>query len=83
MKVDGRRGLKWTVLTTQSGRSWVRLGGQKWLKLDGLRKWTVLKSESGRSKGRKMDGLLDINWTVPRVQTGQSFGMKVDGLKNL
>lgn len=42
VKVDGPWRLKRTVQTTERGRSYIKLGGQKDLK------WTAVKSKSGR-----------------------------------
>ena len=69
MKVDGPRGLKWTVLTTQSGRSRVKVDGPKRLKVDGpeIRKWTVQRTKTGRSFEYKPDGPKGPNWTVLKV----------------
>ena len=59
VKVDAPKGprWKWTVQKTDSGRSRVKVDGQKRLKVDGLRKWTVKKQlkVNGR-KEPKVDG---------------------------
>ena len=59
--VDG--GLKLTVLTTKSERSWAKLDGPV------IQKWTVKRAETGRSVDFKLAGQKGPIWTVLASKT--------------
>ena len=58
VKVDGLRGLNWTIQSDESGRS--SIDGRS-AKVEGPKgeSWTVFSNERGRSWGRKLDGLVE------------------------
>ena len=64
-KVDGPGELNWTVQTTESGRSWAKVGGSK--------------EKTERSKGRKLDVMKDKSERSKKKKTGRSKVRKLYG----